>query len=87
MGKNMPCRENSICKGTEVYKTLVHLGRVSHSLWPIISICERAGRDEAEEANKGQIIRDLICHAKELGFYLKGGGKPLEKFKKESNML
>lgn len=75
MGKTMPCRENSMCKGTEVYKTLVHLGRVSNSLWPMSSACERAGRDEAEEANKGQNIRDLICHAKELGFYLKDGGK------------
>lgn len=75
MGKTMPCRENSMCKGTEVYKTLVHLGRVSNSLWPMSSACERAGRDEAEEANKGQNIRDLICHTKELGFDLKDGGK------------
>lgn len=71
MGKTMPCRENSMCKGTEVYKTLVHLGRVSNSRRPRSSACERAGRDEAEEANKGQNIRDLIRPLKSWGCTLK----------------
>lgn len=65
----------------------VHLGRVSNSLWPNSSVCARAGRDEAEEANKSQIIKDLACHAKELALYLEDGGKPLEKVKQGSNML
>lgn len=56
MGKNIPCRENSTCKDTEVYKTVVHLGRVDNSLWPKSSVNTRVGRNEAEEASKGQII-------------------------------
>lgn len=81
MEKSIPCRENSTCEGTEVYKTPVHLGRMSNSLCPKSSVCARVGRDEVGEANKGQIIKDLACHAKELVLYLEDGGKPLEKFK------
>lgn len=44
-------------------------------------------RDEAEEASKGQTIKGLVCHAEDLRLYPEVGGKPLEKFKRGSDML
>lgn len=44
-GKGTPCRANSMCKGTEVYKSLVQLGTVSNSLGPKSSVCARDGRE------------------------------------------
>lgn len=54
MGKGIPCSANSTCKGTELHKSLVHLGMVSNSLWPKSSVCAKVGRDETEEASKAR---------------------------------
>lgn len=50
-------------------------------------LCKSWERDEAEEESKGQIIKDPVCHAEDLGLYPDAGGKLLEKFKQGSDML
>lgn len=62
-------------------------GMESNSLWPKGDVCARVGRDEAEEPSKGQIIKGLVCHTKELNRYPDVSGKPLENFKQGCDML
>lgn len=66
MGKGIPHSANGKCKSSGVHKSLLHLGMVRNPLWPKSSALARVERDKLKRQAKGQITKDLVCHAKGL---------------------